>query len=99
MEDNIGAVEIPQEKLTKKQLIEQAEVLNQYIDNLEQNITSYKERVNDLNTELNNLSKRAERIILTMETHYKQKIETILTMMKSVEVLLAQPDYSEKEEK
>lgn len=99
MEDNVAVIEIPQEKLTKKQLIKQAEDLNEYIAHLERNIEGYKKSINELNEEMNALSNRAERIILTMEKHYKTKIETILGVIKSIEVLLEQPDYSEKEEK
>lgn len=99
MEDNIAVVPIPQEKLTKQQLIKQAEDLREYITHLEQNIESYKEHINKLNEEMNNVSKHAERVILTMESHYEEKIKTILTVMKSVEVLITPPDYSNKEEK
>lgn len=98
MEDQVEVKQIPQEKLSKKALIEQIEGLDAYIETLEGKNEQYVNRINEMDKEMDQLMKRAEYALSQMEKFYESRTATLLSIMDSAKMLLEKPDFRMPEE-
>ena len=98
MDDLITVEQVPQEELTKEQLIKQIEELDAYIQQLEAEGKKKTEHINKQHEEFDKFAKKTEHLIRTQRDHYESLIQSIFTIVKSAENLLSQADYSGGEE-
>lgn len=97
-DETIAVEEIPQEELSKEELIKQIDTLNGYIKELEKQNDNLIKAINDSNKEMDLMAREAQRLFETLEENYDGKIKAILTIMKSVETLLNQPNFKQEEQ-